>query len=140
MGLSKFSTLFFLNSISLGQGQKKIGFALVSLVAAWATGALLSVALRGSMSPATPWTSITLPVSVLVLLYHIISLMNFAQFVRWLIVEVLGLVLEVCIWLFAVALIWPLHMQLSRRLKLLSLFGVRLLSVALTNDAETSLK
>lgn len=51
------------------------------------------------------------------------------QYTRWLAIEASGLALEVIIWIYAVTLVWGLNMQIPKRMKIIALFGVRLLWV-----------
>lgn len=52
---------------------------------------------------------------------------NPGQYVRWIIVEVLGLTIEVALMAMSFALIGGLQMKLQKRALILSAFGCRLL-------------
>jgi hypothetical protein len=48
----------------------------------------------------------------------------------WLGVELSGAVLEMVLWAYSASLVWGLSMTLSRRMKVVALFGCRLLYAA----------
>jgi uncharacterized membrane protein (UPF0136 family) len=49
------------------------------------------------------------------------------QWIRWIAVEVVGLALEVALWLMSLSLVWGLQMKLTKRILILGAFGGRLL-------------
>jgi hypothetical protein len=48
---------------------------------------------------------------------------------RWVIVESIGLLVELLLWTFAFALVWRLNTRIHRRIKLLAIFAARLVYV-----------
>lgn len=58
------------------------------------------------------------------------------QFHRWIAVEVLGMVVEVALWVHSMSLIWGLQMKLKKRILILTVFACRLLYVV-TRPSQT---
>lgn len=49
------------------------------------------------------------------------------MFVRWIVVEAGGMVVEALLWALSIHLVWSLQMQRNRRVFIVAAFGVRLL-------------
>jgi hypothetical protein len=58
---------------------------------------------------------------------------------RWVVVETIGLFIELLLWAFAFALVWGLNTRLHRRVKLLAIFAARLLYVCFAQRASDHL-
>ena len=87
-----------------------MSYALAGASGVWILAAVLGVALRGDLS--RPWETLD---------------GSQGLYIRWIIVEVLGLAIEVALMAMSFALIGGLQMKLQKRALILSAFGWRLL-------------
>ena len=89
---------------------------------------MLVIAIRGNLS--SPWLLINGTQSLVsndnIDVNHPLT---HGQYTRWLGIEASGLALELMLWLFSTTLVWGLQMSLQKRLKVVGLFGFRLLYV-----------
>ncbi|KAJ3475942.1 hypothetical protein NLG97_g9291 [Lecanicillium saksenae] len=78
----------------------------------WAAGSIIAIGIRSDSS--RPWATLDGTEQL---------------FIRWMVIEVIGIMVEVAIWLLAAHLVWTLQMQLRKRIYILSAFGFRLFLV-----------
>jgi hypothetical protein len=106
VGLTRISTSLFLGGLSRAKSQNITGWTFAGLSAAWTIACVFAIAIPVDI--ARPWET---PEPL---------------FTRWIAVETPGLAIELGLWSFALILIWGLNMRVPRRLKLISIFGIRL--------------
>lgn len=115
----------FLHNLSQSKKHKVASTVLVALSTAWTVGSCFSIALRGNLS--APWEDVEALVR-----RHLQCMRKQAdivQYLRWVVVETIGLSIELLLWTFAFALVWGLNTRLHRRVKLLAIFAARLMYV-----------
>ena len=110
IGLTRVSTAFFISNLTRHRPQLRMSYALAGASGVWILAAVLGVALRGDLS--RPWETLD---------------GSQGLYIRWIIVEVLGLAIEVALMAMSFALIGGLQMKLQKRALILSAFGWRLL-------------
>jgi hypothetical protein len=135
VGLSKCSATLFLGNLSRNKKHTTAASALTTASIAWMIGSCLAVALRGPL--ATPWENVGSLVGWRFRVLYCVA--KLFQWIRWLVIETIGLAIELAIWLFAFTLIWDLNAQLQRRVKLLMIFAARLMYVSCTMLTESRL-
>ncbi|KAM0714980.1 hypothetical protein Q7P37_009445 [Cladosporium fusiforme] len=109
MGLSRCSTAFFLRSLSRAKKHEVVGSGIAGVAVLWAIASIFANALRGDLS--APWRDTK------------------TLHTRWLIIEIVGLAVEVLLFMFAFAMIYNLQTRLHRRVKLLLIFAARLVLI-----------
>ncbi|KAK3623690.1 hypothetical protein LTR56_021447 [Elasticomyces elasticus] len=113
IGLTRTSTVLFTTRIlTLGERHQRLAYALVTACGVSTMVLLLAIALRYPL--AQPWNALD---------------GSQEMFTRWVIVEVVGLVVDCGTLVFSVGLIWRLQMSVGKRLTVGALFAVRLLIV-----------
>jgi hypothetical protein len=110
IGLTRISMAFFIGHLTRHPPQVQKSYILAGVSGLWTAVGVLVVALRAPVTH--PWSTMDGVAS----LYH-----------RWIAVETSGLVVEACLWLLSISLVWGLQMRLQKRMLILAIFGFRLL-------------
>ncbi|KAK5128832.1 hypothetical protein LTR85_000165 [Meristemomyces frigidus] len=113
IGLTRTSTaLFTARILTLGEQHRRLAYAMISVCGISTPVFLLVIALRSPLLK--PWDTID---------------GSEEMFARWLVVEILGLVIDASTLAFSMIIIWRLQMPVWKRVTVCTLFGVRLLIV-----------
>ncbi|KAK4574440.1 hypothetical protein LTR86_001281 [Recurvomyces mirabilis] len=111
IGLSKCSTAAFIGSLTRDKRQKRVSYLVTAVMAVWTLASVLALAILGDA-----FEHIADDSEAVATVYQ-----------RWLGIEVSGAVLEIVLWTYSITLVWGLSMPLGRRLKVVAVFGGRLL-------------
>lgn len=131
LGLTKMSTAFFIGHLSRYAPHFRISYILAAASGLWTVASTILIALRGNLS--RPWATYD-GSEALVGFIHIPSYLtllslNTPQYVRWIAIEAVGLVVEVALWGYSIDIVWGLQMKISKRILILCAFACRLLYI-----------
>ncbi|KAK3673378.1 hypothetical protein LTR78_006611 [Recurvomyces mirabilis] len=116
VGLTRTSTaLFTARILTLGEQHRRLANTMITLCATSTPALILVVAIRSPLLQ--PWDALE---------------GSQEMFVRWIIVEVVGLVNDASIVAFSIIIIWRLQMSIGKRVAVCGLFAIRLLYVPST--------
>ncbi|KAK5151498.1 hypothetical protein LTS14_009342 [Recurvomyces mirabilis] len=111
VGLTRTSTaLFTARILTLGEQHRRLANTMITLCATSTPALILVVAIRSPLLQ--PWDALE---------------GSQEMFVRWIIVEVVGLVNDASIVAFSIIIIWRLQMSIGKRVAVCGLFAIRLL-------------
>jgi hypothetical protein len=126
IGISKSSTALFFGSLTRNKRQKWPSYAVAIVCGIWTLACILVIALRGNL--AVPWLTENESETFVSRLSPTSSRrLTISQYVRWLGIEASGLCLELVLWSLSITLVWGLNTPLKKRLKVIGLFGLRLM-------------
>ena len=129
LGLSKISVAFLLLRLTPQQQHRRVLHVIVALMAVWTVASTFAVALQCNLSH--PWILIqeSCPGAVLQPLIPI-SLSNckltLMQFLRWQVISVFDIALELSLVGMTIYLIWGLQTSLENKMAVVFSFGMRL--------------
>lgn len=131
IGLTKMSTAFFIGHLSQYAPHFRISYLLAVVSGVWTVASTILIALRGNLS--RPWATYD-GSEALVGFIHIPSFLtllnlNTPQYVRWIAIEAVGLVIEAALWGYSIDIVWGLQMKISKRILILCAFACRLLYI-----------
>ena len=131
MGLTRASVAFFSGRVlAMDTGRRRFTIYLVSVTVAWTACSIFALALRGPI--AEPWVTLDGSAAMVSVLfpknaYPPSRQLTSWKFYRWLIVEIVGLLVDLGMLAVAIWVIWSLQMTLSKRMAVSAIFAARLL-------------
>ncbi|KAK6442707.1 hypothetical protein LTR95_001066 [Oleoguttula sp. CCFEE 5521] len=110
VGLTRVSTSFFTGRfLTRDQGNIRLAYGFSTAFGVWTVASVFIVALRAPL--AEPWETLD---------------GSSAMWIRWLIVEAVGVVMDLSTFALCVYLIWGLQMPLGKRMAVVAIFACRL--------------
>ncbi|OAA47141.1 hypothetical protein NOR_02777 [Metarhizium rileyi] len=109
IGLCRVSAAFFIARMTYLGPQSKPAYIVASSSVLWTVVSMLVIALRGQLE--RPWE---------------VPEHNRRLHLRWIVVEAIGIVIELSLWALSVHLVWSLQMRRKKRAFIICAFGARL--------------
>ncbi|KAJ3485916.1 hypothetical protein NLG97_g6722 [Lecanicillium saksenae] len=111
-GLCRAASATFIAYISHSGPHIKPAQVVAIVTVVWTVASTLAIGIRGNL--AHPWTVLD---------------GSSAMFIRWIAIEVTGIVIELTLWGMAAHLVWGIQLKVSKRIMIICAFGTRLLVV-----------
>ncbi|KAJ6787679.1 hypothetical protein PWT90_08377 [Aphanocladium album] len=111
-GLCRAASALFIAYISHSGPHIKPAQVVAIITVVWTVASALAICIRGDI--AHPWTLLD---------------GSSNMFIRWISIEVTGILIELTLWAMAAHLVWGIQLKLSKRIMIICAFGGRLLVV-----------
>lgn len=126
MGCTRLSTCFFTTRLSRHRRHKALAHVWTAATLIVIIASVLVVAVRGDT--AQPWTTLEGSEALVCQWLSLRSAYTDSrQYWRWMGVEIAGLLIDLCLCVTSSVLVWSLHMPVTKRLSVSTVFLVRLL-------------
>lgn len=128
MALCKISAALFLIRLAYPGRHVRPGYIMIGASTVWAATSMLVVGLRGSLE--NPWATLDGSQAMVrspKTMVPFLSNSNDLKHIRWIAVEVSGLLIEALLWALSYSLVRDIQINTQQRVIILSAFGVRLL-------------